>query len=252
MKALLLEDYNRLVYTEVPEPAIGDHDVLVEVMACGICGSDVHGLDGSTGRRIPPLIMGHEASGIIRSTGKKVNKWKAGDRVTFDSTVFPLDDWYTLRGHYNLSDNREVLGVSPGNYRRHGAFSEFVSIPGHILYALPAEVTFVQAAVTEPVAVALHALSLAELLPGESCFITGAGMIGLCLVQAAAAAGAGPILISDVDPTRLGKALTLGATVAILAGSADAGEIIAAHTQGRGADVTFDAVGIQASVQGFR
>ncbi|MDP4223157.1 MAG: alcohol dehydrogenase catalytic domain-containing protein, partial [Bacteroidota bacterium] len=104
MKALLLEEYNKLVYKEVPDPVISDNEVLVKVMACSICGSDVHGMDGSTGRRIPPIIMGHEASGIIAGIGKKVMNWKPGDRVTFDSTVYPLDDWYTLRGFYNLSD----------------------------------------------------------------------------------------------------------------------------------------------------
>lgn len=115
MKALVLEEYNKLVYKDVPDPEPGPDEVLVRVKACGICGSDVHGLDGSTGRRIPPIVMGHEASGIIESTGRDVTGWKAGDRVTFDSTVYPLNDWYTLEGRYNLSDNRQVLGVSPEN-----------------------------------------------------------------------------------------------------------------------------------------
>jgi threonine dehydrogenase-like Zn-dependent dehydrogenase len=137
MKALVLEEYKKLVYKDVPVPEIKSPEVLVKVMACGICGSDVHGFDGSTGRRIPPLIMGHEASGIIVETGDDVKGWKAGDRVTFDSTVYKLDDWYTLEGKYNLSDNREVLGVSPGTYRRNGAFAEYIAIPQHILYRIP-------------------------------------------------------------------------------------------------------------------
>lgn len=156
MKALVLEKYNELVYKDVPDPVIKSNEVLVKVMACGICGSDVHGLDGSTGRRIPPMIMGHEASGIIVSTGSDVIGWKAGDRVTFDSTVYPLNNWFTLEGLYNLSDNREVLGVSPGSYKRDGAFAEFISIPQHILYKIPVNVTFEQAAMVEAVAVALH------------------------------------------------------------------------------------------------
>jgi threonine dehydrogenase-like Zn-dependent dehydrogenase len=114
-------------------------------MACGICGSDIHGLDGSTGRRIPPLIMGHEASGGIADTGRKVGGWKQGERVTFDSTVYPLDNWYNQRGLYNLSDRREVLGVSPGDDRRHGAFAEYVAVPSHILYRIPDAVSFEQA-----------------------------------------------------------------------------------------------------------
>ena len=98
MKALVLEKYNVLVYKDVPDPIIKSNEVLVRVMACGICGSDVHGMDGSTGRRIPPIIMGHEASGVIVKTGSDVNGWKSGDRVTFDSTVYPLNDWFTLEG----------------------------------------------------------------------------------------------------------------------------------------------------------
>ncbi len=137
MKALVLEQYNHLVYQEVEEPKIGPAEVLVRVKACGICGSDVHGLDGSTGRRQPPLIMGHEASGEIVAVGTAVGAWKPGDRVTFDSTVYRLNDWYTLEGKYNLSDHREVMGVSADEFRRHGAFAEYVAVPEHILYRIP-------------------------------------------------------------------------------------------------------------------
>ena len=162
MKALVLEEYNKLVYKDVPDPDIRPDEVLVRIKACGICGSDVHGLDGSTGRRIPPLIMGHEASGVIEATGSAVKKWHVGDRVTFDSTVYPLDDWFTLEGRYNLSDNREVLGVSPGDYKRNGAFAELLSVPQHILYRIPDSVTFEQAAMVEAAAVALHSVNVSR------------------------------------------------------------------------------------------
>jgi len=154
MKALVLEEYNKLTYKDVEDPVQSDDEVLVQVKAAGICGSDIHGMDGSSGRRQPPIIMGHEASGIITATGKDVNGWQAGDRVTFDSTIYQLDDWYTRKGYYNLSDNRKVLGVSPGDYRRHGAFAEYVTVPQHILYRIPEGVSFEQAAMVEPVAVA--------------------------------------------------------------------------------------------------
>jgi L-iditol 2-dehydrogenase len=248
MKALILTEYNKLEYKDMPDPVPADNEVLIRVMACGICGSDVHGMDGSTGRRIPPLVMGHEASGFIVKTGRNVTEWKVGSRVTFDSTVYPLNDWYTLQGRYNLSDNREVLGVSPGNYRRHGAFAEFVTVPEHILYQLPDGVSFEQAAMVEPVAVALHALSLSSLRAGENCLVTGTGMIGLCLVQAAAAAGAVPVIASDIDDRRLALAATLGAGYTLNPKDSDFGKTILELTGGRGADVVFEAVGIDATL----
>ena len=88
MKALLLKDYKQLEVTNMPDPEIGPEEILVQVKACGICGSDVHGYDGHTGRRIPPLIMGHEASGVVAQTGANVKQFSKGDRVTFDSTVY--------------------------------------------------------------------------------------------------------------------------------------------------------------------
>jgi L-iditol 2-dehydrogenase len=248
MQALILTEYGRLSYLETADPVFGDNEVLIEVMACGICGSDVHGMDGSTGRRIPPLIMGHEASGVIKSVGRNIKDWKKGDRVSFDSTVYPLHDWFTLSGHYNLSDNREVLGVSPGSYKRHGAFAEYITVPSHILYRIPDNVTFVQAALAEPVAVALHALSLSGLCPGESCLVTGTGMIGCCVIQAAAAAGAVPLLAADIIDSRLNMALMLGATAGINTQRSTAAESVKNETGGRGVDVVFDATGISETV----
>ena len=129
MKALVLESYMHLQYQDVPLPAIKENEVLIKVKAVGICGSDVHGMDGSTGRRIPPIIMGHEASGQIEKTGAKVKAWKEGDRVTFDSTIYDPTDWYSKKGMYNLSDGRMVLGVSTEEFKKNGAFAEYVSVP---------------------------------------------------------------------------------------------------------------------------
>ena len=88
MKALVLKEYKKFEIEEMPVPKIGPDEVLIRVKACGICGSDVHGIDGSSGRRQPPIIMGHEAAGIIEKVGENVINWKEGDRVTFDSTVY--------------------------------------------------------------------------------------------------------------------------------------------------------------------
>jgi len=129
MKALVLKEYNRFSFEDVPEPEPAEGEVLVSVKACGICGSDVHGMDGSTGRRRPPIIMGHEAAGVIGRIGPGVKDWVPGDRVTFDSTIYCGRCYHCGRGEVNLCDNRQVLGVSPGEYRRHGAFVHQGTVP---------------------------------------------------------------------------------------------------------------------------
>ena len=243
MKALVLEEYNKLVFKDVPDPDISPGEVLVRIKACGICGSDIHGLDGSTGRRVPPLIMGHEASGIIEAIGSAVKEWKKGDRVTFDSTVYPLDDWFTLEGRYNLSDNREVLGVSPGDYKRNGAFAEFIAVPQHILYRIPDSVTFEQAAMVEAAAVALHAVNMSGIKTGNNCVVTGAGMIGIFVIKLLEIAGAGEVIAIDNNATRLISAQRSGARNTFDPSDVNLEEKIKALTKSRGADISFEAAG---------
>ena len=249
MKALILKEYNQLVYEDVPTPQLGREDVLVQVQACGICGSDVHGMDGSSGRRIPPVIMGHEASGVIAKVGEEVTGWVKGDRVTFDSTVYPLDDWYTRQGLYNLSDGRQVLGVSCEDYRRHGAFAEYVAVPQHILYRVPDSVSFNQAAMVEPISVSLHAFNLTPLQLHDSAIVVGSGIIGLFMVQILRAAGCSRIIAVDLEDRKLELARRLGATTVLNPGRDDVPESVRGLTDGRGADVAFEAVGVSATVK---
>ncbi len=130
MKALLLSEYRQLNVVDSPLPELAVDEILLQVQACGICGSDVHGYDGSSGRRIPPLIMGHEAAGVIAQVGAQVSDWKVGDRVTFDSTLYCGRCHYCLKGEINLCANRQVFGVSCKDYRRNGAFAR-VSCGAH-------------------------------------------------------------------------------------------------------------------------
>jgi len=249
MKALVLEEYNKLVYKEVPDPVVAEDEVLVRVESAGICGSDVHGMDGSTGRRIPPLVMGHEAAGTISTLGSSVRGWEVGDRVTFDSTIYKLDDWYTRKGMYNLSDGRMVLGVSPGEYRRNGAFAEFVNVPRHILHRIPQGLGFTQAAMAEPVAVAAHAVNLTPLEPGDSALVVGCGMIGLFVIQVLRARGCGRIIALDVDDDRLQLAGKLGADAVLNPKRDPIPQEVEKRTEGRGADVAFEVVGLNETVQ---
>ena len=249
MKALLLTAPNHFEYTDLPEPEVGPEEVLVRVKACGICGSDVHGMDGSSGRRIPPLVMGHEAAGVIAAVGEQVTGWHVGERVIFDSTVYCGRCHFCRRGLINLCDHRRVLGVSCAEYRQHGALAEFVAVPSRILYRLPEDVSFPHGAMVEPVSIAVHAASLLPLTLDDTVAVIGTGMIGLLVVQVVRAAGCGQIIAVDLNPFRLEQALTLGTDVALNPAQTDAPAEIHRLTNGRGVDLAFEVVGIDSTVQ---
>jgi len=212
VKALLLESYGSLRVVDMDPPAIGDDEVLVRVGACGICGSDVHGYTGVTGRRIPPLVMGHEAAGTIESIGPGARGFAPGDRVTFDSTVYCGECAFCRRGEINLCDRRMVLGVSCGDYRRHGAFAEFVAVPSRILHRLPDSTS-------------------------DRVAVLGCGMIGLLTLQVVRAAGCTSIAAVDPDAARRDLASRLGASST----HADAAELA-------DVDHVFEAVGSATTV----
>lgn len=243
MKALLLTAAKQLELTDVPLPDILDDEVLIRVAACGICGSDVHGYDGSTGRRIPPLVMGHEAAGVIEQVGQGVRDFRVGERVTFDSTVYCGQCDFCQAGKVNLCDNRQVLGVSCGDYRRHGAFAEYVTVPARIVYRLPDSLPMEHAALIEAVSVAVHAVNRSEVAAGDTAVVVGAGMIGLLTIQALRAAGAGQVVATDLDDTRLELAKQLGASVTVNSQQQDPVEVVQELTSGRGAAAAFEAVG---------
>jgi L-iditol 2-dehydrogenase len=243
MKSLLLSEYNHLDVVDLPVPAMKPDEVLVKVEACGICGSDVHGYDGSSGRRIPPIVMGHEAAGAVAAAGAEVKDLSEGDRVTFDSTVYCGHCGYCARGEINLCDNRQVIGVSCTDYRRAGAFAEFISVPRHIVYPLPETISFAEAAMLEAVAVALHAVKVSPVLGGETALVIGAGMIGLLTLQAAVAAGCSRVLIADIDETRLNLARQVGAEEVLHASGAELIAEVMTRTGGKGVDLVLEAVG---------
>lgn len=255
MKALLLSKYRQLELADLPTPQPAPGEVLIRVGACGICGSDVHGYDGSSGRRIPPIVMGHEAAGSIEAVGAGVSNLRVGDRVTFDSTIYCGACGHCRRGEVNLCDHRQVLGVSCGDYRRAGAFAEYVAVPSRIVYPLPESISFAEAALLEAVAVAMHAVSLGQVAASHTALVIGAGTIGLLILQALRAAGVSRAFIFDVDATRLKLAERLGAP-AILSSAAEPVAQVQQLTKGVGVDVVFEAVGrnetVAAAIGGVR
>ncbi len=243
MKALLYTKPYTFEYTDVPDPLVGDEDVLVRVKACGICGSDVAGHTGKTGRRLPPLIMGHEAAGVVEQVGRKVHSFAPGDRICFDSTVYCNQCPACKQGLFNRCVKRQVLGVSVPEFKRDGAFAELLAVPHWICAKLPDHMSFVQAALLEPASIGMHAASRAPITNSDTVVVIGAGTIGLFILQAARLRGAKTVVASDLNEFRLGLAKQVGADVCIHSGKTDLKQEILGRTEGRGADVVLEAVG---------
>jgi len=253
MKALLLSAPGTLDLADLPDPWPGPGEVRVRVAACGICGSDVHGFTGSTGRRIPPLVMGHEAAGTVDAVGPGVTDVAIGDRVALDSTVSCGGCEHCRAGRENLCTHRQVLGVSCGTYRRHGCFADFVVVPRRIVFPIPASMSFVAAALLEPLTIALHAVRLGGAGPAtRSAVVVGAGTIGLAVVAALRSRGVGRIAALDLDADRLAAARRLGADETFAAGPTAGAAAAAWGTSSAdtdGADLVVEAVGCTSAVQ---
>ncbi len=245
MKALVMREYKQLSYEDVKTPVPGKGEVLIRVKACSVCGSDVHGFDGSTGRRRPPVIMGHEASGKIEACGPEVSKYRVGDRVTFDSTVYCNECDMCRVGKVNLCSRRQVLGVSCEEYNRQGCFAEYVTIPEYILYRLPDNVSYVQASMVEPLSVAYHAATRTKIKKGDSVALFGIGTIGLLTLQVVKSFGASRIIACDIDESRLELARKNGATDCVNTKDSDAlQQLFDFSPDGTGVDIAIDATGI--------
>ena len=243
MKALIYRKPYSFEYSDFPDPVAGDDDVLIRVKACGICGSDVYGFTGKTGRRIPPLIMGHEAAGIVEGLGRNVSGFEKGDRVCFDSTVYCNKCEACRAGLFNRCDKRQVLGVSVPAFKRHGAFAEYVAVPSWIVSKIPDELSFVHAALLEPASIGTHAANRAPISNKDTVVIIGAGTIGLFILQAARLRGAAKVIAVDINEFRLDLAKKLGADKLINPLKSNLSEAVLQETGGKGANVTLEAVG---------
>jgi L-iditol 2-dehydrogenase len=248
MKALVHTAPLKLEYRDVSEPRLNDDEVLVRIKAVAICGSDVHGYTGTTGRRIPPVIMGHEAAGVVEAIGRKVQDIAVGDRITFDSTVYCNQCPACRQGRVNLCANREVLGASTPAFHRDGAMAEYVVVPWWITYRLPDALSFEEAALIEPASVGLHAARMTPVDVNDAVAIVGAGQIGLFAMQGVRVKGAGKTVVLDVKEERLALARRLGADVTINPSSADVAAEMRRIVGRPEADAVLEAVGAEATV----
>ena len=244
MKALVYEGAWQMPLRDVPMPEPGANEVSVKVEIVGVCGSDVHGFKGTTGRRKPPIIMGHEFSGAIVSVGTEVKEYKVGNRVVVTPLLTCGYCDNCLAGFPNQCQNRSGLGVN-----LNGAYAEYVKVAEKMVFPLPAELSWEQGALVEPLAVGMHAINLMPLQLLDTLVILGAGTIGLTTLLAARMKGAGKIIVTDMSEHRLEFARKLGADVVINPAKEDAVEAVKAQTKGKGAPAVIEAVGITATTK---
>lgn len=245
MQALLMTAVNELRLVEQPIPTIDRPDgVLLKVKAAGVCGSDLHGYAGHTGRRTPPLVMGHEATAAVVAVGPAVTGLPVGTRVALQPLEFCGRCPQCLAGRRNVCKQRRVLGMHAP-----GAYAEYVTWPAANLFPLPDHLSAENGALAEPLAVTVHAVSLAPLRPYDSAFIVGAGPIGLLTLAVLKLTGVRWIGISDTSEARLELARTLGAHLAVNPTRQQPRALVDQVTAGQGVDVAFEAVGLSATVQ---
>jgi L-iditol 2-dehydrogenase len=253
MKALMYDAPWSMPLTEVPIPEARVDEVIVRVSAVGICGSDVHGFTGSTGRRKPGIIMGHEFCGTILETGSKVNNpdvngsdltgWSIGERVVINPLIACLECRACKAGNTHGCANRRGIGWSVN-----GAYAERVSVPMRNLRRLPESVCDLEASLIEPLAVALRAVNLTPFELGATVAIVGAGPIGLLALLAVKLKGAGTVIVSDLSEHRLELARRLGADLLVNAKN-DPVQFVRDATHGEGSDAVLEAVGVTPSVR---
>ncbi len=247
MKGLVYHGPNVMSYDEVPNVQAGEGEVLVRPKAVGICGSDVHGYLGITGRRIPPMIMGHEFSGVIEKLGPGATGFKPGDRVA----VYPVDFCGACepcrQGNSHLCLHRRQFGV----LKVDGAFADFLAVPAKCCFRLKDDVSFEVGSLMEPLAVSYRAVNRAgaERITGKNVFMVGTGTIGLLALACVKLLKPAQIIVSDLSDTRLQIAKQMGATQVVNPGREDVVDAVKSLTDGKGADTAFEAVGAAATVQ---
>lgn len=248
MKAAVLQKPFTVTMEEWPVPVPAPDQVLIRVMAVGVCGSDVHYYEhGRIGRYVVdrPLVLGHECSGIVVAAGADVSRLSVGDRVAVEPGETCMKCAACKEGRYNLCPDVRFLATPPV----HGAFAQYIVAREDVVFPIPRWLSFEAAAMAEPFSVGLHAVRRAGMQPGSSAAVMGMGPVGLLTVSAAKAFGAKEIIVSDMEPFRLEAALRMGATHAVDASRSDPVEEIHRLTGGAGVDAAFETAGHASALQ---
>ncbi|AFY66708.1 zinc-dependent dehydrogenase [Geitlerinema sp. PCC 7407] len=244
MKAQVFRGVNQLSYEEVPKPELGDDEVLVQVRVVGLCQSDIKKILYPLYE--PPRIFGHETAGTIAAVGKDVKGWQVGQRVVVLHHIPCMHCDYCLNDNFSMCDVYKNITTSAGFTPSGGGFADYVKVPGHIvrhggLMEIPDEITFEQASFVEPTNCCLKAVKKAQVQPGQTVLVTGAGPIGLMFVMLVKYFG-GRAIATDLLPSRIAKAKEVGAEAAFDARDPELAQKIQALTNGMGVDTTLLAV----------
>ena len=245
MKALVYYGPEDLRLDEIVDVKPVPGEALIRVRACGICGSDVHGYLGITGRRIPPMVMGHEFSGDVIEVGEGVTGIKVGDRVAAYPVIFCGECKPCRQGDVHACLNKKALGVLECN----GAMAEYVSLPAKLLFKLADKLSYEAGSMMEPLAVAYRGVNHSGDLAGKNVFIVGAGTIGLLAMAVVKMRNPAQVFVSDLSDIRLGVAKEMGAAHIMNPSRDNVYDIINRATGGAGVDVAFEAVGATPTVQ---
>jgi len=247
MKAMVLEGVRKLKLRELPDPEPGPNEVVMKVAYCGVCMTDVHMYTGSFPVKTP-IVLGHECSGIVSEVGSEVSRVSVGDRVALNPLINCGRCWYCVSGRTNLCENSLVVGGA-GTVIINGAYAEYVKVPEYNVVKYEEDVSLRHAALTEPLACAVHGIELARIRQGDRVVVIGAGPIGLMLTQLAMISGCSQVLVLDLRDDRLEVARRVGASDTINPKKQDPVEAIRKATGGRLADVVIEAVGSPRTVE---
>lgn len=248
MRTAVLTEPTEFELEDRPRPSPGPDDVLVAVRDVGICGSDVHYYEhGRIGDYVveDPLVLGHESAGEVVEVGENVTDHEPGDRVALEPGVPCRRCAHCKRGDYHLCESVRFMATPPHD----GAFTEYVSWPADFAYELPESVSTAEGALCEPLSVGIHACRRGSVGTGDTVLITGAGPIGLMILEAARAAGATDVIMTDVVDEKLAFAAERGADLTVDVTETDLDEAVAEYTDGIGADVVVEASGAEPSIK---
>lgn len=227
MKSAVFQGKRKIVIEERKEREPNNNEVMIRVQACGVCGTDVHIYEGAEGaaKTNPPTILGHEFSGIVSAIGTDVKTVKPGDRVCVDPNDMCGECYYCRLGKAHFCENMVGIGTTVD-----GGFSEYCTVREKQVYKIPDSLSFVEAAMTEPVGCCLHGMDMTGISTGDTCLIVGGGTIGLIMVQLAKLSGCAVIILAEPIASKRDKAKKLGADIAFDPLAEDINEILNANS----------------------